>query len=153
MGDYNRINSYLQLTSHEMSPQYWIFFVLLFQCYQSSLRVSRSIQMKGMVLTGSCNFGQTLKLMRHGIWCGPYNTGSNNEEPVDKFDFCCKDHDNCWGKVGSNTPAWAAMNYRWTGSVLERSLKCEDDNNTLHGRTCLCDMEFSYCIDKVCSSS
>ena len=61
-----------------------------------------------------------LSIIEYGRYCGPYRFGPG--APIDDLDYCCKDHDDCYRRLGCTAVHGGG---RWFGWGSRASLSCD----------------------------
>uniref|UniRef100_A0A8D0BLY7 Phospholipase A2 n=1 Tax=Salvator merianae TaxID=96440 RepID=A0A8D0BLY7_SALMN len=78
----------------------------------------------------------------YGCYCGLGGKG----RPLDRIDWCCHEHDCCYGRTDENgcSHSFAVLSEKksqWWSWITKSSLQCEYD-------VCECDRKFVQCLKK-----
>ncbi|XP_052066917.1 basic phospholipase A2 PA-9C-like isoform X1 [Mytilus californianus] len=103
-----------------------------------SVRNKRAIWNLAYQLTYYFGAFQATAFLDYGCFCGWYGSG----RPVDGLDQCCKDHDDCYGRV---TECWPKV-WPYSYELQNRTVNCQNRPSSCKGRICICDKVFVNCL-------
>ncbi|CAC5400849.1 PLA2G [Mytilus coruscus] len=135
----DNIRELLNSRGEKMLDRPPIYILKLNDSYESrSVKNKRAITSITYQLTYYFGYGRAKALLDYGCFCGWYGSGT----PIDGVDQCCKDHDDCYGRVAECWPkTWPYSYELQTGTV-----KCQDSPSSCKGRICMCDKVFVDCL-------
>ncbi|XP_071121739.1 acidic phospholipase A2-like isoform X1 [Mytilus edulis] len=103
-----------------------------------TVRHKRAIWNFAYQLTYYFGAGQAFSLLDYGCFCGWYG----ESKPLDGVDQCCKDHDDCYGRVDACWP----KTWPYAYDLQNKTVNCQDSPNSCKRRVCMCDKTFVDCL-------
>ncbi|CAM1321114.1 PLA2G2D (predicted) [Pycnogonum litorale] len=89
-----------------------------------------------------------IKMVDYGHYCGPGGRGT----VTDQLDQCCKNHDDCWGRLADVCPLGSESGYfiTYKYEILDRmkQMICHDGGSRCSTETCRCDRNLTRCFSK-----
>ncbi|KAM4657138.1 group 10 secretory phospholipase A2 isoform 1-T4 [Amazona ochrocephala] len=130
----------------QKSPVWDLCWVAEHQVYKGSLGEARLRNRRGILeLAGAirCTTGRSpFAYLRYGCYCGLGGRGW----PKDRVDWCCFNHDCCYGKAEKAGCHPKIESYYW--ECEDNTAVCESLEDKCQKMACECDREAAKCFSK-----